>query len=64
MSILGLVVVILVLCLLWWCANRLMTVFGLDPKIRVVVEVFLVLVFCLYILQSFGVVAIGDLRLH
>lgn len=55
MSLLGLLIVLLVVCVVLWAARALMAAFGIGDPIATVVYVLLVLVALLYILGAFGI---------
>ena len=62
MTLLGLLVALLVVCVIWWAAKALMAAFGVGDPIRTVVMVILVLL-CLYLLlQALGLVSPIPLR--
>lgn len=50
MSLLGLLVAVLVLCLLWWALETVTSAFGLDPRIKAVVIVLFVVIAVLWLL--------------
>ncbi len=62
MSIIGLLVLLLVFCLLLWCARALMSAFGIGDPIATIVYVIFVLVFVLFVIQQLGL--IGGPALH
>lgn len=60
MSILGILIALVLLCLVYWAATRLMDAFGLGDPIRTVVLVVLVILGVLYVVN---LVAPGTVRL-
>ncbi len=54
MSILGIVVLVIVACLLFWAINYLAAAFGLPPQVKAVLIVILVIVVVLYLVQALG----------
>jgi hypothetical protein len=55
MSILGILIAVLVLCVIVWAARALMAAFGVGDPIRTVVMVVLVLICLFWILGALGV---------
>lgn len=51
MSLLGLLVLVLIICVVFWAATRLMAAFGVGEPLHTVVIVVLVIL-CLYLLAS------------
>lgn len=60
MSILGILVALVILCLIYWAATRLMDAFGVGDPIRTVVLVVLVILAVLWVVN---LIAPGVLRL-
>ena len=54
MSLIGLLVGVLVLCLVYWAIHKLAATFGLAPQIVVVLDIILVLVACLWLVGLAG----------
>ena len=54
MSIIGLLVILLLFCLLVWCARALMAAFGIGDPIATVVWVVIVVIFVLWLVQGLG----------
>ena len=54
MSLIGLLVVLLVACVVIWCARMLIAAFGLPAPIGTVIYVIVVIVVLLYVIRSFG----------
>lgn len=54
MSLLSLLVVVIVICLLYWALTTLTAAFGLDPRIQAVVIVLFVVIAVLYLLGLVG----------
>lgn len=63
MSIIGLIVSLIVLCLLWWACNRILAAFGVGDPIATVVRVVFVLIVVFWLLQAFGVLG-GSMNLR
>lgn len=55
MSLIGLLIVVLLFCLVYWCVMRLLTAFGVGDPVATVVQVILVIIFVLWIAGQFGV---------
>jgi hypothetical protein len=53
MSLIALVIMIIVICLLYWALVQIMTAFALEPRVQVVARVIFVLIVCLFLLQTF-----------
>ncbi len=65
MSIIGLVVALLVICLCWWAVTAILGAFGVGNPIATVVKVIFVVIVVLYLLQAFGLGAgVPNLRLR
>ena len=54
MSLIGILVVLLVFCLIYWAATRLMAAFGIGEPVHTVVIVVLVLLFIFVLLGQLG----------
>lgn len=54
MSILGLVIIVLLLCVCVWAVRTLMVAFAIPPQIQAVVTVLIVVMFCLWIVAQLG----------
>jgi hypothetical protein len=54
MSLIGLLIVVLMFCLVYWCVMRLLTAFGVTDPITTVVQVVFVLIFVLWLVGQFG----------
>jgi hypothetical protein len=63
MSLITLLVVVLLLCLVYWAVHRLASAFGLPPQMVVVIDVLLVVVFVVWVLSTLGVLPGMGLRL-
>lgn len=61
MSIVGLLVMILVVCVLLWATRALLGAFGIGNPIATVIYVLVVLLALLYVLQQFGLIG-GHIR--
>lgn len=65
MSLIGLLIVLLVMCVVIWGARTLLAAFGIGNPIASVVYVILVLIFLFWLLQNLGVGLGGPiLRIH
>lgn len=54
MSLVGLLVALLIMCVVIWAARSLMAAFGIGDPIATVVWVVLVLIFLLWLYQGLG----------
>jgi uncharacterized membrane protein YwzB len=54
-GLIGLLVVLLVFCLIYWAATRIMAAFGVGEPVHTVVIVVLVLIAVVYLLRMFHV---------
>ncbi len=61
MSLLGLLIALLVVCVVVWAARSLMAAFGIGDPIRTVIYVLLVVVFMLWVLGVLGGGSLGSL---
>jgi hypothetical protein len=59
MSILSLLIVLLVCCVVFWAAQKLMAAFGVGDPIRTVVMVILVIILLYWILSAVGLLPMG-----
>lgn len=64
MSLLGLLVVLIVGCLLFWCVRQLLAAFGIGEPIATLVQVVFVVILVIWLLQSIGVVTAPALHLR
>ena len=64
MSLLGLLIVLLVVCVVIWAARALLAAFGIGDPIRTVVYVVIVLLVVIWVVQSVGGLNMGSLRLR
>lgn len=65
MSIIGLVVALLIVCLCWWAITAILRAFGVGDPIATVVKVLFVVIVVLYLLSAFGLGPnMGTLRLR
>jgi hypothetical protein len=65
MSLIGLIVVVLILCVVVWAVRTLMAAFALPPPIQAVIMVLIVVIFVLWIVSQLGLISGGPvLRLH
>jgi uncharacterized membrane protein YwzB len=65
MSIIGLIVALLIVCLCWWAVTALLGAFGVGDPIATVVKVIFVVIVILYLLSAFGLGPnVGTLRLR
>jgi type IV secretory pathway TrbL component len=62
MSLIGLLVALVVICLLWWAITRIMAAFGLGDPIATIVKVVFVVAVVLWLLSAFGFVSPIRLR--
>jgi hypothetical protein len=56
MTLLGLLVALIVICLVFWAARTLMAAFSIGDPIASVIYVVLVVIVILWILQTFAVI--------
>jgi len=56
MSLFGLLVTLLVLCLVFWAIRRILAATGVGEPITTIVYVVFVLIVCFYLLSAFGLV--------
>jgi hypothetical protein len=56
MTLIGLLVGLIVVCLVFWAARALMAAFSIGDPIATVIYVVLVVIVILWILQSFAVI--------
>ena len=54
MTIIGLLVIVLIACLVWWCIVSLMGAFGIGDPVATVVKVLLVVLFILWLVSALG----------
>lgn len=54
MSLLGLILAVLVLCVAVWAIQQLAATFGLPEQIRVVIIVLIVVLFVLWVVSEFS----------
>ncbi len=54
MSLIGILIVVLVFCLLYWCVMRLLSAFGVGDPIATVVQIVFVLIFVIWLIGAFG----------
>ena len=59
MSLIGLLILLLVFCLVVWCARQLLAAFAIGPPIATVVQVVLVLIFVLWLIEALGLLPAG-----
>jgi uncharacterized membrane protein YwzB len=65
MTILGFLLLLVVLCLVFWAMNSILDAFQVKNPIATLVRVAFVVLVVLYLLQLSGLVTgIGSLRLH
>ena len=55
----GLLVILIVGCVIFWAATKLMAAFGVGDPIRTVVLVVLVVLFVVWLLNAVGGVSLG-----
>ena len=62
MSLIGLIIALVLIGVLIYCVN---TLIPMDPKIKTIINVVIVIVVLLFILQSFGLLAgLDNVRIH
>ncbi len=64
MSIIGLLIALVVICLLWYAVTRILAAFGVGDPIATLVKVVLVILVVLWLLSAFGFVGGPVLRLR
>lgn len=62
MSLIGLLVALIVICLLFWAVNAVMRAFGVGDPIATLVKVVFVIVVVLWLLGALGFVPMVRLR--
>lgn len=61
MSIMGLLIVLIIIGVALYCVN---TLIPMDPKIKTIINIVIVVVVILYLLQAFGLLTgLGNLRI-
>ena len=63
MSIIGLLVIVLIACLIWWVVISLLGAFGIGDPVATVVKVVLVVCFILWLISALGY-SVPGLRLR
>lgn len=64
MSLLGLLVALIVVCLLYWVVISVLSAFGVGDPIATIVKVLFVLIVVLWLLSAFGMLPATGLRLR
>ena len=65
MSIVGLLVAVIIICLIWWALTSVLAAFSVGNPIATLVKVVFVVMVVLWLLSAFGVVGGGPvLRVH
>lgn len=65
MSLIGLLLVVLIVCVILWATKMLLTAFGVGQPIANVVFVLVVLVCLIWLINQFGLIGAGpQLRLR
>ena len=65
MSLIGLLVLLLVFCLLFWAVRTVLAAFGAPSQVQVVVQVLFVVLVCVWLLQVLGLLgSLPDLRVR
>lgn len=59
MSLISLVIIILILCVVYWCIMQIMGAFGVPAQIQTVVMVLFVLLAVLWIVSALGLFGSG-----
>jgi hypothetical protein len=54
MTLIGLLVGLIIVCLLWWAVTRLLAAFGVGDPIATVVKVIFVILVIVWLLSAFG----------
>ena len=54
MTLIGLLVALVIICLAWWAVTSILSAFGVGDPIATVVKVIFVVLVVLYILSAFG----------
>jgi uncharacterized membrane protein YwzB len=61
MTLIGLIVALIGLCLLWWALKTIMGAFGLPSQIQTVVTVLFVVIVVLWLVSQFGLLNTGPI---
>jgi hypothetical protein len=64
MNLIGLLVILLVGCVVYWAAMKLLAAFGVGDPVKTVVLVILVVIFVVWLLQTIGGVNLGSWRVR
>lgn len=64
MSILGLLLLLIVLCLVLWAANAIMAAFSIGDPIRTLIWVAIVVIAVLYVVNALGGLGLGSVRIR
>lgn len=59
MSLIGLLIALVLLCLAWWAVTRILAAFGVGDPIATLVKVVFVVLVVLWLLSAFGVLPSG-----
>lgn len=61
MSLVGLLIVLIVVCVIYWAIRQILAAFGVGNPIATVVQVVFVLIVVLWIIQNLGLIGSGPL---
>jgi uncharacterized membrane protein YwzB len=65
MSLISLVIVLIVVCVVYWAIIQILAAFGIGNPIATVIKVLFVLVVVLWLVQNLGIISGGPiLRVH
>jgi hypothetical protein len=64
MSIIGLLVALVVVCLVFWCVNAILRAFGVGDPIATIVKVVFVVIVVLWLISALGYGISPNLRLR
>lgn len=54
MTLIGLLVIVLIACVIWWAIISLIRAFGIGEPVATVVKVVLVVIFVLWLISALG----------
>ena len=64
MPLISLLIVLIVVCVLFWAVQQILRAFGIGDPIRTIVMVVFVLIAVVWVLSVVGLVPGGTIRLH
>jgi hypothetical protein len=64
MSLIGLLVALLIICVVLWAARALMAAFSIEDPIRTVIYVIIVIIVLVWLVGALGYGGFGSLRLR